>query len=72
MIRVTRLNHEPFFVNADLIEFIEATPDTVLTLATGKKVVVCEKAEDIVAKIIAYKKQIFQGVPPILPEEGEV
>jgi len=59
MIYVTRLNNEEFVVNADLIEFIEKTPDTVISLTTGKKIVVKETPEEIIEKVIAYKKKIF-------------
>ena len=52
MILVTRLNKaSQFYVNEDLIEFIEETPDTIITFQTGKKVTVSESAIDIVEKI---------------------
>lgn len=56
MIHVTRLNNEEFIVNADLIEFIEKTPDTVLTLVTGKKLMVRESSDEIVQRILEYRK----------------
>ncbi|MCX7715730.1 MAG: flagellar FlbD family protein [Clostridia bacterium] len=59
MISVTRLNNEEFFVNPDLIEFMEETPNTVISLSTGKKIVVSESAEVVIEKIIAYKRKIF-------------
>ena len=59
MIQVTRLNGEPFYVNQDLIEFIEETPDTVLSMTTGRKVIVREGAQDICLRIECYKKRIF-------------
>ena len=47
MIKVTRFNHTEVIINADLIEFIEANPDTVITMVTGKKVLVLETADEV-------------------------
>ena len=58
MIIVTRLNDTRFYVNPHLIEFMEETPDTVITLTTGKKIVVKNKAADILEDIIAYRRKI--------------
>lgn len=46
-------------LNAELIEVIEATPDTVITMTTGKKFVVSETSEEVIQSIIAYKRQIM-------------
>lgn len=59
MIRLTRINESPFYVNADLIEFVDATPDTVLTLTNGEKVRVRERAEEVVEKVIVYKRRVL-------------
>jgi flagellar protein FlbD len=59
MIKVTRLSGESYIINSELIEFIEATPDTVITLTTGKKVVVKENVEEIINRAIGYKQKIF-------------
>ncbi|WP_352419606.1 flagellar FlbD family protein [Proteiniborus sp.] len=59
MIRVSRLNNTEFVLNCELIEYIEETPDTVITLTTGKKVVVKESAEEIIKKIIEFKNSIY-------------
>jgi len=59
MILVTRLNKaSQFYVNEDMIEFIEETPDTILTMNTGKKVNVSEEALEIVEKIREEKIRI--------------
>ena len=59
MILVTRLNKtSQFYVNEDLIEFIEETPDTILTMDSGKKVNVSEEALEIVEKIREEKIRI--------------
>ena len=60
MIRLTRLNHVPVFLNSDLIEHIEVTPDTVISLTTGQKLVVLEKAEVVVDRVIEYRRLVAQ------------
>ncbi len=59
MIKVTRFNGKKFYINCDLIEFIEETPDTIITTTTGKKLVVSESVETVINKIIDYKGKIF-------------
>jgi flagellar protein FlbD len=58
MIYLTRMNHVPMVLNADLIEHIETTPDTVISLTNGQKYVVLESARDIVDKVIAFRREI--------------
>lgn len=59
MIRVKRLNGEEYVVNCELIEFIEETPDVVITLTTGKKIVVKSSIDEIIKKTIEYKNSIY-------------
>lgn len=59
MIELTKLNGNSFVLNAELIETVEATPDTVVTLTTGRKYIVLEKKGDIINKVIQYKRCIF-------------
>jgi flagellar protein FlbD len=59
MIKVTRLNHIPLILNSDLIEHIDVTPDTVVALSSGQKYVVLETAEEIIEKVIAFRKSVF-------------
>lgn len=61
MIQLTRLNHVPLIVNADLIEHVETTPDTVVALTTGHKFMVRESAEEVVDKVIQYRKAILSS-----------
>ncbi len=61
MIRVTRLNGSELILNADLIETLEATPDTVVTLTTQHKWVVGESVDEVMDRVLAYKQQIFMG-----------
>jgi len=67
MILVHRLDGTPFYLNATLVETVEATPDTVIVLVNGHRYVVQEKAQEIVARILACS----QGVRSLLPRDGE-
>jgi flagellar protein FlbD len=58
MIRLTRLSHAPIVLNADLIQLIESTPDTVVTLTNGQKVMVLESADEIVTRVVSYRRRI--------------
>lgn len=62
MITVTRFDHSEFILNADLIEFVESKPDTHITLITGKKLLVCETAAEVVARVVEFRRQV--GVFP--------
>jgi len=57
MIKLTKLNGEQIVVNAELIEIIKDTPDTVITLTTEKKILVIETVDEVIQKVIAYKKE---------------
>ena len=59
MIAVTKINGVKVLVNPDLIELVEETPDTVLTLTTGKKIIVKESRQEIKNLVILYRKDIF-------------
>jgi len=59
MIALIRLNGQPLMVNCDLIESIEATPDTVVTLTSGNKLIVRDSMEEVQAKIVAFKRKIY-------------
>lgn len=61
LITLTKLSDVRFAINADLIETIEETPDTVLTLATGRKYIVKESIDEIRQLCVEYKQQIHSG-----------
>lgn len=63
MIHVTRINHVPLILNSDLIEHIETTPDTVITLTTGHKFVVLESTDEVVRRVIAFRREILLPGP---------
>jgi flagellar protein FlbD len=58
MIHVTRINHSPLVLNSDLIEHIEANPDTVISLTSGQKYVVIESAEDVIEKVVEFRRRL--------------
>ncbi len=58
MIRITRINHEPLVLNSDLIEHIETTPDTVISLTTGQKFMVLESPEQVIERVIRFRRSI--------------
>lgn len=61
MIKVTRLNGQMVVINASLIEFVEESPDTIVTLTTGKKIMVKEDAESIIEKVTDFKRACLRG-----------
>ncbi|MBK9167838.1 MAG: flagellar FlbD family protein [Bryobacterales bacterium] len=60
MIKLTRLNHEPLVLNSDLIEYMEATPDTVITLTTGQKLMVQEHADEVIERVIRFRRAVLE------------
>jgi len=64
MIKVTRFDRSELQINAELIEFVEATPDTVISTTTGKKIVVRESVDEVIKRIVAYRRQVY-GARPI-------
>ena len=62
MIFLKRLNGDEFILNSEMIETVEATPDTVISLINGKKYIVSEAIEEVVEKVIEYKGKIAYGL----------
>jgi flagellar protein FlbD len=58
MIILTKINKAPITVNADLIQYIEETPDTIITMTNNDKVVVQDSMEDIIRKVVHYRRLI--------------
>ncbi len=61
MIHLTRTNHRPVVVNAELIEHVEMTPDTVVSMTTGEKFLVLETADVVVEQVIAYRRSLLES-----------
>lgn len=59
MLEVTRLNGQKIVINCELVEYIDANPDTTISLTTNNKFVVKESLEDVIEKIINYKRKVF-------------
>ena len=57
MIKVTRLNDTELVINAELIEFVESTPDTIISLTTGKKIMVKESTDEIIERVAQFKRK---------------
>ena len=68
MIRLTRLNRAPMFLNSDLIEYIDVTPDTVITLTNGQILRVRESAHEVVERIVEFRRRV---VDPDAPPAGD-
>lgn len=64
MIELTRLNGETMVVNSDLIRYAEASPDTVITLVTGDKIVVTESVQQLIDRVIAFRSRLLRSVFP--------
>lgn len=62
MIELTKLNNKKFTVNADIIEFVEETPDTVVTLTTGHKIIVKETRQEVANLVKLYRKSLYDDI----------
>lgn len=77
MITLHRLNKQEFILNADLIETVEATPDTLVTLTNGKKLIVRDAIPDVIGRVVAFRQlchgaiQVLHDVKKELPESVE-
>lgn len=70
MIKLEKLNGTAVVVNAELIESVEAAPDTVINLATGNRYLVRNPVDEVVALIIEYKKKVYSERKCVNPLEG--
>jgi flagellar protein FlbD len=65
MIHLTRINHVPLVLNSDLIEHVEATPDTVISLTSGQKILVLESPAEIVERVIQFRRSVLSAPVPV-------
>jgi flagellar protein FlbD len=65
MIHLTRINRVPLVLNSDLIEHVEATPDTVISLTTGQKILVLESPAEVVDRVVQFRRSVL-GVPAMV------
>jgi len=61
MIRLTRLNHVALVVNSDLIEHIEMTPDTVISMTTGHRITVLETTEEVIGRVVEFRRLLVRA-----------
>jgi flagellar protein FlbD len=64
MIGLTKLNKQAFVVNADLIKFIESTPDTLITLTTGERILVQESTDEVIRRVVQYGRMLRRFLEP--------
>jgi len=69
LITLHRLNNSEIVLNCNLIESIEATPDSVITLQNDKKIIVKEKVDEIIKSIIEYQRKVFKNAIRISENE---
>jgi uncharacterized protein YlzI (FlbEa/FlbD family) len=72
MIELTRLNGRPMVLNSDLIKTAEASPDTMLTLINGEKLIVREEIAEVVERVLAYRARLLAVVARRMRSFGEV
>ena len=70
MIRLTRLNRAPIVLNCDLIEHVDITPDTVIALTTGQVFRVRETAEEVIDRIVEFRRRISGESPEVRDDGG--
>ena len=66
MIQLTRLGGEPFILNAELIQYVEARPDTFITLTTGERLVVAEAMDEVLRRAMVYQQAKHLVPPPVM------
>jgi len=72
MIELTRLNGNPLVVNSDLIKTAESSPDTMLTLINGEKLIVRENCDEVMRRVLAYRARLLARVARRLPNLGDL
>jgi flagellar protein FlbD len=71
MILLTKLNNRPLVVNSDMIKFIENTPDTVITLVTGEKIVVLETVAEVLEEVVKFRRRVAAPAGAMVPGSDE-
>ncbi len=70
MVILRKINGVEIAVNAELIESVEASPDTVLNMVTGNRFIVKDSVQDVIDKVIEYRKQVYSSKSVVNPLEG--
>ncbi len=71
MIEVTRMNNTKLMINAELIQFVEETPDTTITMVSGNKIIVKESGQEIKNRVILYRMEIFRPILDFMEKKIE-
>ncbi len=71
MIEVTRMNNTKLMINAELIQFVEETPDTTITMVSGNKIIVKESRQEIKNRVILYRMEIFRPILDFMEKKIE-
>lgn len=61
MLKLTRFDGSQIVINVDLIEFVEKTPDTVISLSSSRKILVRESVDEVIEKTVEFKRKIYSG-----------
>ncbi len=72
MIKLTRLDGEPFVLNAEMIRYVEKRPDTFITLTTGERIIVAEPMDEVVDLAIRYQQQKHWMPPAVMGSAAAV
>jgi flagellar protein FlbD len=72
MIELTRLNGVPIVLNSDLIKTAEESPDTMLTLISGEKLIVRERCQEVIERVLTYRARLLACVATHLPDYGDL
>ena len=70
MIRITRFDGTQVVVNSDIIQTVEETPDTIVTLTTGDKMMIKETVDEVIQGVIEYKRSVFAGGLKLLRDDN--
>lgn len=62
MIHLTRLNNSKFTINSDLIKIVEQSPDTVITLLSGEKILVQETVDEVVERVVEFRRHLLSAI----------
>ncbi|MBI5119267.1 flagellar FlbD family protein [Candidatus Poribacteria bacterium] len=71
MIKLTRFDGSVVAVNAEMVKFVEATPDTIVTLTSDQKLLVLETVDEVIEKVIEYKRLAYTSQPQKVVRSGE-
>ncbi len=72
MIQLTRLNGIPIVLNSDLIKTAESSPDTMLTLINGEKIIVREPCDEVTERVLAYRARLLCQVTHRMPDYADL